>query len=172
MHEACWKSVSERAYLDVMQTSEAGLDMIARLEGEVLHVYKDAVGILTVGIGHVVKPGESFSQGITREQSRQLLRDDVKVVEAAVNDCVKVPLTQDQFDSLVSFTFNVGTGNLRRSRLLRLLNAGDYLGAANEFPKWRKAGGRVLQGLVNRRQTERCVFLKTALDTPGDVDHG
>lgn len=144
-----------------MQTSEAGLDFIVRLEGEVLHPYKDAVGINTIGVGHVIRHGESFTGPITKEQSRQLLRQDLNYAETSVSSLVTVPLTQDQFDALVSFTFNVGAGNLKRSRLLRLLNAGDYAAAADEFPKWRLAAGRVLAGLVARRQSERQLFLRS-----------
>lgn len=136
--------------------------MIARLEGEVLHAYRDQAGVLTIGVGHVVKKGESFPGTITKEESRELLRKDVKIAEDAVNNSVKVSLTQDQFDALVSFTFNVGGGALKKSTLLRLLNAGDYQGAADQFPKWRVAGGKVLQGLVNRRQAERQTFLKSS----------
>lgn len=161
-----------------MRTSDAGLGMITRLEGEVLRVYKDPVGIPTIGVGHVVRPGESFPNGITKEESRELLRKDVAIAEDAVNDAVKVPLSQDQFDALVSFTFNVGTGALRKSTLLRLLNQGDYQGAADQFPKWRMAGGKVLQGLVNRRKAERQTFMRTPAPSlapvacSGSVDRG
>ena len=80
-------------------------------------------------------------------------------IEVQVNKLVTVLITDNQFDALVSFSYNVGTGNLKRSTLLRKLNMGDYFGAADEFPKWRKANGVILQGLVNRRADERALFL-------------
>jgi len=143
-----------------MKTSANGLAFIEREEGNILHVYVDQVGVQTIGVGHALKKGESFPGGITHEQSIQLLAADVSLAEAAINDAVKVPLTQNQFDSLVSFTFNLGTGALRSSTLLKLLNAGDVKGAADEFLKWVKGGGKVLPGLVSRRTRERDLFLK------------
>lgn len=141
-----------------MRISEKGLDGIKAHEGLVLHVYDDGVGFATIGYGHLIKPGESFTE-ITEAEATELLRRDVAVAERAVNRLVKVPVTQDQFDALVSFTFNLGEGSLERSTLLKKLNAGDYNGAANEFPRWVRAGGRVLAGLVNRRNDERELFV-------------
>lgn len=141
-----------------MRTSEAGIEAIAKHEGFRAEVYRDAAGHPTIGYGHLIKPGETFTR-ITESQARDLLRDDVRTAEAAVADAVTVPLTQGQFDALVSFTFNVGTGALRASTLLRKLNAGDYTGAGAEFEKWNKAGGRVLPGLVARRAEESRLFI-------------
>lgn len=143
-----------------MKTSDAGLQFITKWEGEVLHPYRDIVGVLTVGVGHVIRRGESFGKSITHEQSQELLRQDVGVVEDAVNSYVIVPLTQDQFDALASFAFNVGTGALKHSTLLRLLNAGDAQGAADQFLAWCKAGGKTQQGLLARRKSERELFLR------------
>ena len=143
-----------------MQTSDAGLQFITKEEGEVLHAYRDMVGVLTIGVGHVVRRGESFPATITHEQSQELLRQDVGVVEDAVNSLVTVELTQGQFDALVSFTFNVGTGALKHSTLLQLLNKGDYAGAADQLLAWCKGGGRTLPGLLNRRKAEREMFLR------------
>lgn len=145
-----------------MKLSDNGLRSIMNWEGTVLHPYKDAVGIWTIGCGHVIKSGESFTT-ITHEQALELFRNDAAIAERAVNDLVTVNLTQDMFDSLCSFVFNVGRGALKKSTLLRLLNAGDYQGAADQFPKWRVAGSKVLQGLVNRRQAERQTFLKVSV---------
>jgi lysozyme len=94
----------------------------------------------------------------TQEQAEQWLQEDVQSAADAVNRLVTVELTQQEFDALVDFTFNLGAGNLQRSTLLRLLNSGDYTGAAAEFQKWDKAGGQVLAGLLRRRQAEADMF--------------
>ena len=95
---------------------------------------------------------------ITKERAEELLRDDVKRFEGQVLRLVKVPLTQGQFDALVSFTYNLGAGNLSNSTLLRLLNVGDYSGAAAQFDRWVYASGKRLSGLVKRRAAERALF--------------
>ena len=105
--------------------------------------------------GIKVKKGES----ITKIQAEEYLSNDLKVFEKAVNDSVKVALTQNQFDALVSFTYNVGQGALKASTLLKKLNERDYLGAANEFGKWNKGGGKVMLGLTRRREAEKQLFL-------------
>ncbi len=140
-----------------MNLSLAGLAQLKQFEGLRLQPYKDAAGLWTIGYGHLVKPGEWWDS-ITEAQAAQLLADDAGTAEDAVNSLVKVPLTQPQFDALVSFVYNVGVGAFRRSTLLRLLNAGDYAGAAGQFPLWRKAGGQVVAGLVNRRAAEVAMF--------------
>ena len=94
----------------------------------------------------------------TQEQAEQWLQEDVQIAVDAVNRLVTVELTQNQFDALVDFTFNLGTGSLQNSTLLRLLNASNYTGAANEFERWDKAGGQTLPGLLKRRQAERDLF--------------
>lgn len=99
-----------------------------------------------------------MGQTITQQQADDYLRRDVRQFERAVARQVRVPLTQGQFDALVSFAFNLGEGALAQSTLLRLLNAGDYAGAAAQFDRWNKAGGRVLPGLVRRRAAERALF--------------
>lgn len=140
-----------------MKTSDHGIAFIADHEGLVLHTYKDAVGILTIGVGHTgpdVLPGMT----ITREQAMELLRSDVYEAEHSVNSLVKVELTQDQFDALISFVFNVGGTAFSKSTLLKKLNKGDYQGAALEFSRWNKAGGRELLGLTKRRIAEARLF--------------
>jgi GH24 family phage-related lysozyme (muramidase) len=94
----------------------------------------------------------------TQDQAEQWLQQDIQVAAQAVNRMVTVTLTQPEFDALVDFTFNLGTGSLQKSTLLRLLNAGDYKGAAAEFDKWDKAGGKVMAGLLRRRQSEEQMF--------------
>lgn len=139
-----------------MHISQKGLDLIKSFEGLRLSAYKCPAGVWTIGYGTTagVKPGQS----ITKERAEELLRDDVKRFEDQVLRLVKVPLTQGQFDALVSFTYNLGAANLGNSTLLRLLNAGDYKGAAAQFDRWTKAGGKELPGLVKRRAAERALF--------------
>lgn len=140
----------------VMQISKAGLDLIKKFEGLYLKAYRCPAGVPTIGYGHTA--GVAMGQTITQQQADDYLRRDVRQFERAVARLVTVPLTQGQFDALVSFAFNLGEGALAQSTLLRLLNAGDYAGAAAQFDRWNKAGGRVLPGLVRRRAAERALF--------------
>jgi lysozyme len=140
--------------------SEAGIDAIAQREGERLTAYPDpATGgePWTIGVGHTgsVEQGDT----ITQDQSRAFLAADLATAEAAINRGVKVPISQNEFDALCSFTFNVGVANFMTSTLLRLLNIGDHKDAANEFPKWNRAAGKIMAGLVTRRAGERDQFL-------------
>ena len=145
-----------------MKLDADGIDHIKRWEGVRRDVYKDAVGYPTVGVGHLVKPVDNLKVGdtITDDQVDEFLRKDIASAEEAVNDRVTVPLTQNQFNALVSFVFNVGTGAFAQSGLLRTLNAGNYASAANQFTKWVFAGGRRLKGLEFRRNAEKELFLK------------
>lgn len=140
-----------------MKVSNNGINLVKHFEGLELKAYRDSVGILTIGYGHThaVKAGDV----ITGEQADAFLREDLQVAELNVNTNVKVKLTQGQFDALVSFVFNLGSGNFVKSTLIRKLNAGDYAGAADEFGRWVNAGGKKLPGLVKRRAAEREVFL-------------
>lgn len=138
-------------------TSQAGIDLIKQFEGERLTSYYCPAGVLTIGTGHTgsdVKP----NQTITGAESLRLLQGDLRRFEKAVNSYVKVPLTQNQFDALVCFAFNVGTGALASSTLLKLLNAGKYKGAQAQFGRWNKAGGKALAGLTRRRAAEAALF--------------
>src|SRR3990167_5912403 len=147
--------------------SEAGLDLIAESEGFVGHLYDDAAGHATVGFGHLVHRGPvtpadrvgPSGRGITEPEALLLLRRDARKAQEAVREHVAVPLSQGEFDALVSFTFNLGGGALAGSTLLRLLNAEDRTGAAGQFGRWTRAGGKVLPGLVKRRERERAMFL-------------
>lgn len=140
-----------------MQISLAGLNFIKSVEGLKLTRYLDSAGLPTIGVGHLIKAWENYTT-ITEAEAMRLLAQDVGAAETAVNSAVTVPLSQNQYDALVSFVFNVGGGALRRSTLLKKLNAGDYQGAAAQFPAWRKAGGKVVTGLVNRRNKEVALF--------------
>lgn len=133
------------------------LELIKKYEGLELDAYLCPAGVWTIGYGHTgdVKP----SQTCSKEEAIGWLKEDVKWAERAVQELSEVFLTQSQFDALVSLVFNIGRGNFASSTLLRKLNAEDYEGAADEFPKWRKAGGKVLRGLELRRAEEREMFL-------------
>ena len=98
---------------------------------------------------------------IVKAEAEALLRRDVTLAERAVLRLITVPLADGQFDALVSFTFNLGGRALEGSTLLRLLNAGSRWAAADEFPKWILAGGKILPGLVTRRAAERALFLES-----------
>lgn len=145
-----------------MKIGKAGLDIVKLYEqgpegGPALESYLCPGRVWTIGWGHT--KGVRMGQHATLAQCEQWLLEDCADAEKAVNDLVKVPLTQNQFDALVSFVFNVGRGNLANSTLLRLLNAGDYAGAAEQFPRWNKSKGRILNGLVARRADEKALFL-------------
>lgn len=136
----------------------AGLALLQASEGLRLTSYQDSVGVWTIGWGHTgreVKAGQS----ITKEQAVSLLEADLGKFERGVEAAVKAPLTQNQFDALVCFTYNVGLGAFGDSTLLKLLNQKNYAGAADQFPRWNKAGGVVLPGLTKRRIAERQLFL-------------
>lgn len=140
------------------ELTQAGINLIKEFEGLRLAVYLDPVGIPTVGYGQVVRHMK-VGERITLADAERLLRDDLASRVAAVRDMVKVPVSDAAFSALVSFAYNCGVGALAKSTLLRKLNSGDKLGAANEFLKWNRAGGQVLRGLTRRREAERKMFL-------------
>ena len=146
-----------------MKISEKGLGLIKEFEGLVLKPYKDAVGIPTIGYGNTYyEDGRKVSlsdPAITEERATELLKMVVKRYEDAINRYVQVPITQNQFDALVSFAYNVGNENVRKSTLMKLLNRKQYTEAADQLLRWNKAGGKTLKGLTRRRQAERVLFL-------------
>lgn len=147
------------------KTATKGVELIKEFEGCRLTAYKCPAGVWTIGYGHTgTVDGKAVASGmtITAAKATELLKADLSKFEAAVNSYVTAPITQNMFDALVSFSFNVGAGALRRSTLLKKLNTKDYNGAANEFPLWNKAGGKVLKGLVRRREREKQLFLYNA----------
>lgn len=143
----------------MQRISTAGLKFIMHWEGFCSVVYWCIAGYKTIGIGHLVRPGEDWSNGITEEEAIQLLRKNIASVEAAIHRLIYVPLSCPQFNSLCSFGFNLGSGAIQRSALRRYLNRGDYDEAAEEFPRWCWAGGRKVRGLLLRRLAEREMFL-------------
>lgn len=140
-----------------MKTSTTGINLIKRWEGFRNKAYLCPANVWTIGYGHTAtcEPG----QVISTARGEELLKDDVSEYEAAVNYLVKAPLTQNQFDALVSFTYNVGITAFGRSTLLKYLNQKQYELAANEFKRWVHGGGRRLAGLVRRRKAERNLFV-------------
>ncbi|WP_459661291.1 lysozyme [Acinetobacter calcoaceticus] len=144
-------------------TSDVGVNLISGFEDTRLKAYDDGVGIWTIGIGTTIYPnGVKVKQGdtCTLDQAKTYFKHDLGKFEKTVNDYVKVPLTQNQFDALVSLTYNIGSGAFNNSTLLKRLNKSDYQGAADQFLVWNKAGGKVVKGLVRRREAERSLFLK------------
>lgn len=141
-----------------LKISQTGIDLIKRFEGCVLTAYQCPAGIWTIGFGHTRTAYKG--QKISLKTAEKLLEEDIKIFENGVNKAVSVSLTQNQFDALVSFSFNCGVTALKNSTLLKKLNKKDYIGAANEFPRWNKSNGKILTGLVRRREEEKALFLK------------
>lgn len=139
-----------------MNTSQKGIDLIKSFEGCRLKAYKCPAGIWTIGYGHT--SGVKEGQMITFSMAEQFLKQDLKRFETSVNNLVTVAITQNQFDALVSFCYNLGAMALKSSTLLKKLNNGDYNGAAEEFDRWVYANGVKLQGLVRRRAAEKELF--------------
>ena len=146
-----------------MKTSQSGISLIKGFEGKRLNAYDDGVGVWTIGFGTIKYPnGVRVKKGdtCTEAQAESYLKNDLVKFENAINRLVKVPLNQNQFDALSSFTYNLGETNLSSSTLLKKLNAKDYAGTADQFLRWNKAGGKVMNGLTRRREAERNLFLK------------
>ncbi|MBW2956142.1 MULTISPECIES: lysozyme [Hafnia] len=145
-----------------MRVSENGINLIKQFEGCRLTAYQDSVGVWTIGYGWTQPvDGKPVGKGmtITQQKADDLLKQGVIQYENGVNSLVKVQLNQNQFDALVDFAYNLGVNALKGSTLLRKINTGDYAGAANEFTKWNKAGGKELVGLTRRREAEKSLFL-------------
>lgn len=138
--------------------------MIKHHEGVRLRPYRCPAGLWTVGVGHLIGDGktlpDAWNRTFTMEEVNDILKEDLRRFERGVLRLCPNGLTQSRFDALVSFSFNVGLGNLQRSSVRMRHNRGDYAGAAEAFLMWTKAAGRVLPGLVNRRQDERALYLK------------
>lgn len=138
--------------------TEDGLRLIRRFEGFSAMLYLCPAGYLTVGYGHVVKNPDAFRQPITEDEAAEILAVDVGTAERAVLRLISVPLTDGQFDALVSFTFNLGAGALQRSTLRRKVNREEDEDVPAEFLRWVWAGGRKLNGLIRRRQAEAALY--------------
>lgn len=145
-----------------MKIGKRGLELIKYFEGLRLKPYLDSVGIPTIGYGTIKYPnGKAVTiqdKDITKEQAEEYLQHYVHKFEADVNKLVKVELTQNQFDALVSFTYNLGPTNLKQSTLLKQVNDKDFNNAAKSFLKWINAGGKPIEGLKVRRRKEKELF--------------
>lgn len=137
---------------------DCAVSIIERFEGLSLETYECPVGKLTIGYGHT---GDDVYEGlvISEAVAEDLLRKDMESAAADVLRLVTAPLSDNEFGALISFTFNLGAGNLASSTLLKLLNRHKYAEAADQFPRWVFAGGKRLEGLVSRRNAERDLFL-------------
>jgi lysozyme len=140
-----------------LRVSDKGIKIIKQHEGCKLKAYLDGGGVWTIGYGHI----ETAKQGmvITQEEAERLFNKDVQTFASGVARLIKVPVTQNQFDALVSLAYNIGLNGLSTSTLLKKLNAKDYKAAAEQFLNWKFDNGKFVQGLLNRRHEERKLFL-------------
>lgn len=151
-------SPSKKGKSSIHDMSLGNVELIKESEGLRLTAYLPTPNdVWTIGYGHTktAKPG----MRITKAGAEELLKHDLAWVEEALKQYVKVPLTQNQYDALASFVYNLGASNFKRSTLLKLLNKGNYQGAADQLLRWDKQKGKVLRGLTIRRNHERDLFL-------------
>lgn len=152
-----------------LKISQRGLDITTKFEGFVAKMYNDPVGLCTVGYGHLIKKAPCDGtepkelQRVTRESGAALLKKDMAKAERAVMALVTKPLNQNQFDVMCDFVYNAGAGNLKKSNLLKVLNAGELDKVPSELRRWTKAGGKTLNGLVKRREAEIELFTEGTL---------
>ena len=154
------------------QISQHGLDKLKQWEGLKTKAYKDSGGVWTIGYGHTAVAGEPKPRAgmvITAAEAERILLKDLTQYEAAVESLVKVELNDNQFAALVSFVYNIPLVSFKKSTLLKKLNAGNYDAVPTELMKWTKAGGKKIQGLVNRRRAEGYLWMEGAFVTSKDV---
>ena len=141
----------------VHMITQRGLDLIKHFESFRSEPYICAGGYLSVGYGHVIKPNEVFLE-VTEAEAEALLLADVAIAERSVLRLIRIPLEDNRFDALVSFTFNVGGGGFQRSTLRQKVNREEHEEVPDEFRKWVYAGGRKLKGLIKRRELEASLY--------------
>lgn len=139
-----------------MGISEEGKNLIKKFEGCELEAYKCAAGVWTIGYGHIKTAVEGMK--IDQATANELFDEEMGEYETYVNTAVTVPLSQNQFDALVSWVFNLGNGNLNASTMLKVINSGDHAGVPAQIKRWNKAGGKVLEGLIRRREAEALLY--------------
>ena len=139
-----------------MKTSMEGLALIKKFEGCELEAYQCSAGVWTIGYGHTkeVQKGDVWSQS----HAEHMLEVELHEYESYINEYVTVALSQNQFDALVSWVYNLGPANLNASTMLKVLNSGEYEDVPAQMKRWNKAGGKVLEGLIRRREAEACLF--------------
>jgi len=139
-----------------MKTSEEGRALIKKFEGCELEAYQCSANVWTIGYGHTqgIKEGDVCTQ----EDADRMLEEDLEEFEGYVQEAVNVPLEQHEFDALVAWTYNLGPSNLRSSTMLKRLNDSNFDQVPSEMRRWNKAGGKVLDGLVRRREAESLLF--------------
>ena len=139
-----------------MNTSAEGLALIKKFEGCELEAYQCSAGVWTIGYGHTkeVQKGDVWSQS----HAEHMLEVELHEYESYINEYVTVALSQNQFDALVSWVYNLGPANLKASTMLKVLNKGQYEEVPAQMKRWNKAGGKVLEGLIRRREAEACLF--------------
>ena len=143
----------------LMKLGERGTEILKYFEGCKLTAYQNSLGVWTIGYGHT--KGVYDGMTITQDQAEQMLLSELEEYEGYIENMVTVPLTQNQFDALVVWVYNLGPTNFKNSTLLKELNAGNYNAAGQEITRWNKAGGKVLAGLVKRREAEAELFNDT-----------
>ena len=139
-----------------MNISQDGLKLIKKFEGCELNSYLCSADVLTIGYGHT--KGVKEGQVITQEEAEEMLASELEEYEGYITDMVKCDLEQHQFDALVAWVYNLGPTNLRSSTMLKRLNANDLEDVPDQIKRWNKAGGKVLKGLVRRREAEALLF--------------
>jgi lysozyme len=139
-----------------MKISAEGLSLIKKFEGCELEAYKCSAGVWTIGYGHTKGVEEGMT--ITKDQAEEMLLEELVEYEKAVEEAVHNQLDQCMFDALVSWTYNLGPTNLNSSTMLKVLNAGEYDEVPAQIKRWNKAGGKVLEGLIRRREAEALLF--------------
>ena len=143
----------------ISHLSSRGLNLIKQFEGLRPAVYVCPAGLRTIGYGHVIRAGEVFSQPLSEPEAEALLLQDIEVAAKAVYRLIKVPLTQGQFDALVSFTFNCGTGALQRSTLRACVNREEHWQVPAELLRWSRVKGALSNGLMRRRMAEALLYV-------------
>ena len=159
--------MAEPGVNDTRRLSPDGVQLLRALEGVESHAYQDVAGLWTIGVGHLLTEAERaqravvcdgdpvpYGDGLTDAQIDALLRQDVQRFERALAQSITVPLAQHQWDALVCWCYNVGVGAMQGSTLRTVLNAGEYADVPEQLRRWNRAGGRVVQGLGNRRERE------------------
>ena len=139
-----------------MKISAEGIALIKKFEGCELEAYKCPADVWTIGYGHTKGVVEGMK--ITKEEAEQMLVDELHEYENYINKYVNVALSQNQFDALVSWVYNLGPANLKASTMLKVLNSGEYEDVPAQMKRWNKAGGKVLEGLIRRREAEACLY--------------